>query len=235
MGKWTQEQKDDFGLKVFKVLSNMMPIEFGQDVPIEDANARQRLMVDEWVKALPPGKEFETVADGLIEFQRFVSTHYLKTGQSKSEYIELSVQLDYGQNGGVITWKIGSQFDVSSPNDRYNAQHSLYQSIGQLRDDFERKTLLRVRGDVPQQPQQVNTLDVVKCSRLIIDIKDGKPAYKIKGGKWEKFGVRAFPEVLKAAGINIDTIPLQGLDMAEWSMEIEMLGTKPDKVKRLVR
>jgi len=235
MGNWTQEQKDDFSLKVFKVLANMMPVEFGQDAPIEQAEERQKSMMGEWFRSLPQGKEFATVSDALVEFQRFVSTHYLKTGQSKSEYIELSVQLDYGQNGGIITWKIGSQFEVSSPNDRYNAQHSLYQSIGQLRDEFGRKTMLRVRGDIPTQTEQVSTKDVIECSRLIVDVKDGKPAYKIKGGKWEKFGVRVFPEVLKTAKIDIDAIPLSGIDMSGWQMEIMMKGSQPDKVTRLVK
>lgn len=232
---YSQEFKDEFNLKAFKVLSNMLPEDYGDAVPIEKAEENQKALQAEWFKTLPEGKLFDTVADALIEFQRYVSSTRIKYGQSRSEYVEMSVQIDYGQQGGVITWRLGSQFDINTPNDRLNAQHNLYQAITQMKSGFERSTMLRVRGDDAPRNQDVNTFEEIKCSKLTVEAKDGKLTFKIKGGKFEKFGVRVFPDVLKAANIDPEKIPLVGCDMSAYSMTILMKGRNPDKVTKLVK
>lgn len=233
--KWTQPMKDDFDIKVFKVLCNMLPAEFNQDVPVEEAQGKQKLFLGQWLNSGAKNYSFNTVADALVDFQRYISSQHIKYTQAQQEYVEMSVQIDYGQAGGIITWKLGSQFMVSTPNDRLNAQAALWQAIGQMRDDFERKTMLRVKNENVQSSNAPNTMDVIQCSRLIVDIKDGKPAYKIKGGKWEKWGVRTFPDLLEKNGINVETIPLSGIDMTGYEMTILMRGDKPDKVTKLVK
>lgn len=234
-GKWTQEMKDDFDLKVFKVLSNMLPAEFMEDTPIEEAQGKQKTYVGQWLNSGARNISFNAVSDALVDFQRYISSQHIKYTQAKEEYVELSVSIDYGQAGGVICFKLGSQFQVSTPNDRLNAQATLWQAIGQMRDDFERKTMLRIKNENVRESQAVNTFDEVHCDRLIIDIKDGKPAYKIKGGKWEKFGVRVFPDILEHAGIDVSKIPLAGLPFGNFNMTILMKGDKPDKVTKLVK
>jgi hypothetical protein len=234
-GKWTQEMKDDFDLKVFKVLSNMLPLEFDQEVPVEEAQGKQKLYLSQWLNSGAKSISFNSVADALVDFQRYISAQHIKYSQAKEEYVEFSVSIDYGQAGGIITWKLGSQFQVSTPNDRLNAQAALWQAIGQMRDDFERKTMLRVKNENVRETNAPNTMDVISCSRLIVDVKDGKVAYKLKGGKWEKFGVRVFADILEKIGINVETIPLVGIDMTGYEMTILMRGDKPDKVTKLVK
>ena len=70
---------------------------------------------------------------------------------------------------------------------------------------------------------------------MTVEAKDGKLTFKIKGGKFEKFGVRVFPDVLKAANIDPEKIPLVGCDMSAYSMTILMKGRNPDKVTKLVK
>lgn len=232
---WSQEQKDDFDLKVFKVLCNMLPEDFNDNVPIDEAQGKQKLLIAEWLSDGAKDKAFPEVSDALVEFQRYVSKNHIKYGQAVEEYFEMTATFDYGAEGGVISWKLGSQFEVRSPNDRFNAQANLWQALGQLRDDFERKTMLRLKNTNVQPSQQSNSFDEINCSRLIVDVKDGKVAYKIKGGKFEKWGVRVFPDILKANGIDPDAIPLAGLDMSGWCMTIIMRGNNPDKVTKLVK
>lgn len=227
--------KDDFSLKVFKVLSNMLPAEFNEGVPIEEAEGKQKLFVSQWLQSGAGKVSFNAVADALVDFQRYISAQHIKYTQAQQEYLEMSVEIDYGQAGGKITWKLGSQFMVASPSDRLNAQATLWQSIGQLRDDFERKTMLRIKNENVEPSQQVNTFDEVICSKLIMEVKDGKPTYKVKGGKWEKWGVRIFPDILQHAGFEPDKIPFTGLDLSGYQMTILMKGKNPDKVTKLVK
>lgn len=232
--KWSPEMKSDFTLKQFKVLSAMLPDKFLPPVPIEEAELTQKSLNKEWLEAGAAKQFFKEVSDALVSFQRYIATNYIKTSQSEEEYLEINVQYDYGTPGGIVTWKLGSHFRVSSPNDRLSAQNSLFQAIYALKSDWERTSMQRPQNAPSEPRKEADTVLTRACTKLVIDMKDGKKSFKIKGGEWEKFGVRVFPEVLKAAKIKPDEIPLEGMDMEGWDMFILMKPDgNPDKVTML--
>lgn len=57
----------------------------------------------------------------------------------------------------------------------------------------------------PKSPAPVDAL-TFKAETLEITIKGDKTYYKVKGGKFAKFGVTIWPEVLQAAGFDLDTL-----------------------------
>lgn len=79
------------------------------------------------------------------------------------------------------------------------------------------------------------TIEVTKVS---IEMKDGKPLWKLHGGQWEKFGVRVWPEVLDKAGV-VHKGRTKGGEVKGWKATI-LVNTdkdgkqKPSKVVDLV-
>lgn len=63
---------------------------------------------------------------------------------------------------------------------------------------------------------------------------DGKHSYKVKGGVFSKWGVRVWPEVLKRAGIDAETLPLGETMLDDGGvMKVQIDGGKPRKVLEL--
>lgn len=52
---------------------------------------------------------------------------------------------------------------------------------------------------------------------LSVKVEEGKTFFKVKGGKFSKFGVTVWPEVLEAAGIDPQHIPVAGLSLKGWT------------------
>jgi hypothetical protein len=77
------------------------------------------------------------------------------------------------------------------------------------------------------------------AERLSVEMKDSKFYYKVIGVPFVKHGVTVWPEVLEAAGIQIDhSNPGNPPNIAGWKAEyIEKVGTNgmtPAKVTRLL-
>lgn len=68
------------------------------------------------------------------------------------------------------------------------------------------------------------------CTSLGATVNDGKAYWKVKGGKFEKFGVTVWPEVLEAAGF-IDLDPMQTYSLTGYVATYSAKDDgKPDKV-----
>jgi len=72
---------------------------------------------------------------------------------------------------------------------------------------------------------------------LAATLADGKTYWKIKGGRFSKWGINVWPEVLKSAGYDTDTLDVrQPVNMQGWTAYYtEDENGKPTKVTQLVR
>ncbi len=69
-----------------------------------------------------------------------------------------------------------------------------------------------------------------RAERLIGESKGGKTYWKVTGGQFAKFGVRIWPEVMEAAGIEVDALdPAQEYELAMTAVYEEKDG-KPSRV-----
>jgi hypothetical protein len=94
---------------------------------------------------------------------------------------------------------------------------------------------LREQASVQPQTETATALTFMAES-LTAQVQDGKTFWRIKGGRFSKFGVAVYPEVLDKcgfAGLN----PLQegGYNMAGWTAEYIEKDGKPNKVVRLYK
>lgn len=83
-------------------------------------------------------------------------------------------------------------------------------------------------GSEPQQG------DFFNAETLTATVDNGKAYWKVKGGRFQKWGVAIYPEVLEAAGIEAD--PLQPQSLAGWVAHYQTNDKgNPKKVTRLER
>ena len=61
------------------------------------------------------------------------------------------------------------------------------------------------KADAPKtsQPNTTNTSLSFDATEIAVSATDGKTYYKVKGGKYAKFGVTVWPEVLTEAGFDL--------------------------------
>lgn len=72
---------------------------------------------------------------------------------------------------------------------------------------------------------------------LTATVDDGKAYWKIRGGQFMKFGVAIYPEVLAAAGFDVDALnPLKPVDLVGWTAVYAVKENgKAQKVIRLAK
>jgi len=87
----------------------------------------------------------------------------------------------------------------------------------------------------PPTKQEAAVYDTFDAEELVGSMNKGNTYWKVKGGKFSKYGVTIWPEVLAEAGFNVDALdPAQvySLDGYE-AMYITKEDGKPDKVVKL--
>ena len=82
-----------------------------------------------------------------------------------------------------------------------------------------------------EHPRIDNSALSFPVSTLGVTIDNGKTYFKAKGGRFEKFGVTVWPEVLAAAGLDVSNLPQK---WAGWTAYYSVKEDgKPEKVTKL--
>lgn len=80
-----------------------------------------------------------------------------------------------------------------------------------------------------------HAVEQMECKLLEASVNGGKTYWKVKGGKYEKFGVTVWDEVLAPAGL-VNLNPLQTYDLTGFIATIQLKDDgKPQKVSKLIR
>lgn len=91
------------------------------------------------------------------------------------------------------------------------------------------------------KPQQIPTNGqndlTFTAKTLTATVNDGKAYWKVKGGRFSKYGVSIWPEVLKAAGFDPDSLNVMDTYDVSGYTAYYMLNEeeKPQKVTRLAK
>ena len=78
------------------------------------------------------------------------------------------------------------------------------------------------------------TSEIVELKSISVEEKNGKRYYKAHGGRWMKFGVNIWPEVMDAASLNYQYFSLGENVVSGAQMDIALENDKPKKVTRLI-
>lgn len=93
------------------------------------------------------------------------------------------------------------------------------------------------RPESQQQPGGSSLTGTFAAESLTATVDDGKAYWKVRGGQFQKFGVAIYPEVLEAAGLDVDNLnPLKPVDLEGYTAVYSVKENgKPQKVVRLIR
>lgn len=234
---WSVEQHNEFAVLAEAVLRRSVPGFAALDGKSHDESLELWTM-SLW--AFKPEIESVDVGAAVGQLEAYVKllipwdmekrvTVHAKIGRNYGpEYIEFGLS-DQAQPGQASQ---KAAFDrliktVLSEHDDYSARH--------LPNTSAQGSAQRNSGNENGRPSPGGELFEDTTDHLDVSVKDGRVGYSVKCGRWQKFGVRVFPEVLKAAGIDVDTIPIQGLDIpgAQLTYSMKPDGQYPDKVIKL--
>lgn len=94
-------------------------------------------------------------------------------------------------------------------------------------------------GSGNPQPQTLNPTPPLtfEAKLLTATVNDGKAYWKIKGGRFEKFGVTVWPETLEKAGFFVNELNvMESYNLTGWTATYTTKdGDKPDKVVGLTK
>ena len=85
-------------------------------------------------------------------------------------------------------------------------------------------------GDESQAEYDEFDADILEAST-----NKGKTYWKVKGGRWSKFGVTIWPEAIKDAGFTDDLDPAKEYDLRGYTATALMEDGKPKKIVKLAK
>jgi hypothetical protein len=178
--------------------------------------------------------------------------YYGHSGYQISEH-PLSADVTYGKDGRMQTVMIHVR------REKFESLSDLKQFLAIL-EEMPHQVSIGGQDDVPhpqvpqsaQLPQQEETVDAwdvpdeeeprqesaltFESSQLAGSVHNGKTYWKVKGGRFSKFGVTVWPEVLEQIGIKTGSLdPRQAYDLDNYVCEYVEKDGKPDKVVRFVK
>ncbi len=175
--------------------------------------------------------EYDTDQKAIAAFEHWLT----KSTVPAPEHVTLSFSMT--KHYGAVDVQFGYSAPFTVPNEKRLARAFLFcrEMVEKEFDAFERGTLHKlstafVKPEASQPASQPSTETVSFFGdTLEVERRDDKLYYKVKGGQFEKFGVRVWPEVLKAGGVDIPKSP------GSYSLARDVLAQiQGDKVKKVI-
>lgn len=201
----------------------------------EPLDAYQTELHNMWLEHIGGTKTFDfmTLEAAMLSFQMWLVEDYLKQVELHSEYIEVLVQRQWGSVTAAV--RIGGKMDVSTAKSRSASIDYLWRAAEFELDRYGAERLKDTPSNPPSAQGQGQSgaggYEDMIGERVSVEVKEGKTFYKIHGGKWQKHGVRVWPEVLAAIGLKPESIPVTGRALANRECKVKMKPNgQPDKV-----
>jgi hypothetical protein len=230
---WNSADREQWSKGIKAIASAMLP-----DMPDPDSEQGEDMLLD--LETLFMGgssinEKVLSVEEGLRQFQLFLLHNYVRPGMASTEYLEVAITRTLGAD--TVTYKLGCQFDINSGAGRTACYDRLVDAINIELDRYARDRAGGVKSASSGAGTSNGNRNVITIPaiRLNVDVKQGKKYFKVTAGEWQEFGVNFWPEDIKRAGVDPDSIPLEGWDLSKFDAEILMNGEKPKKVIRLIR
>lgn len=178
--------------------------------PSRDYNSEEyeglRSTVQMFMAEVRPLSDFDNPAQAIESFHRWLSPesaevkpvgpHRVFSATITKNYGDLSVSFGYS-----------AEFDVDKERDTSAAYKFVVRAIHMQFEAYEREGLTKEKPvNVPES--QPDTQEHFRVDIIEVENKSDKMYYKCKGGKYTKFGVRVWPEVLQAANIPLNTLQI---------------------------
>ncbi len=182
-----------------------------------------------------PLAEYLSPAECARDFKAWASTKLPAVPQSEQRVVSMKISKHYG--GVTIELGISSQFTIQSARALSAAFDTL---AADLKAQFEAQERLLLPTLTPPQQQAASSRQQPAGGYTITfvgdtldkEVKGGKEYFKVRGGQYSRHGVRVWPEVLKAAGIDPASVPADGMPLGR-TCEVEIADGKIRKVTKI--
>lgn len=140
------------------------------------------------------------------------------------------------RNYGAVSASFGAEIiiDGGSPETTNSGYALLLDIIGAQFDHFESAVLHKTIPDpaIFDAKGAGAKPEIIECETMVVETYQGKTVYKVRGGRFTKFGVPIYPEVLSQYR-DLDKLAVGSqYNMKGWKMAVDVSG-KP-KVLQLV-
>ena len=179
------------------------------------------------------GMEFPSAVDCIMSFRAYLAGGKFALAVKKAPIIAVDMSIAMPSGGATITF----QARASMPEDMSLAETyiSLYDQISEAYKSFRDKRRVgspQSTGGNTQQNGSNPTSEIIDVTALRVEDRNGKRYVRAVGGRWTKFGVAAWPEVLEQLPVPAANL-IPGDNPIRIKAELS-LGSdgKPEKVTR---
>lgn len=204
-----------FFMGVYRIGLEYGLVSESEEDPTENDEVLQ--LYGKFSEAVQPMSEYAEAAEAARDFKSWATTQIPRPAQGQHRTLSMKISKVYG--GVVLELGISSQFTIDSPRALSAAFDTLAADLKSQFEAQERLLLPTIKQPTIPAPSGSHEGNAKGYSitfhgdTLNVEVKDGKHFFKIRGGQYSRHGVRVWPEVLKAAGINPETVPADGMPL----------------------
>lgn len=152
--------------------------------------------------------------------------------------ITATVQVSRTYGGVTMTYGHTEEFTVNSARDTTRAYAICEQEVNRMFEIWEEYSLPKQKAPIQKAAAPASNvttgfdgeeLVTFLGDTIEVESRDGKLYYKVKGGEFQKWGVRVWPETLKHGGVTVPDKP----GTFQLGREVKAVR-KGDKIKKVV-
>lgn len=170
----------------------------------EKANDIATLYIAEWAKFLPDDGSAKDwpVVDSLIHFRNWlVTAPVIENVHITPVNITVTITIPVGTGGANVQVAMSAIPSEDIPNSVIEVYDLLVEAGNLFRTRRLGKSVAQP-GSNANGSSPSGGSERIHITNVKVETRNGKTYYRCGGGRWEKFGVAAWPEVWKAAGID---------------------------------
>lgn len=174
-----------------------------------------------------------------IEFMLLCYGHFLCSRYNQERfYIMERLKVSITRHYGSVSIEMGIEADheIATPAARKAAYDSLVSIVNAEHDR------LSAGGSMPQASVPIGnegggkkTTVTVACTRMNVEVKNGKRYYKVRCGEWQQHGVNYWPETMRLNGVDPTKIPLEGYTLDGYLADVEIEDGKAKRVLKVYK
>jgi hypothetical protein len=130
--------------------------------------------------------------------------------QPKFEFATATFQMSIQRKIGADVIALGMTITAPAES-REQREHAYFTLEKEIEARFNSIYVKRGRpadSPTPEKAVQNQEVDTFATTRMTHDYVEGKHRIRLCGGRWEKFGVPVYPEIITQLGLTLETIPM---------------------------
>ena len=203
VNQWSSEQQwitwFYSGVLAVSQKHNLIARDYQPTQPIE-GDEKLLTIASQFMSEVNPLSAYTAPQDAAAAFKLWAGRWSQKVKPIIRQHVECRIERDLG--GLKVSFGWAGEFDLTTDEGLVEAYRYAVDMVNRAFSDFGATNLPKMPA-VQNAPQETEKFF---GERVITETKDGKKYHKVMGGQFTKYGVRVWPEALRAAGIDPDAL-----------------------------